>query len=694
MKKSVLILLLAILISSIAEAQVVSINTALNIAQNTILEQFSKIDSGNKYEIKSWITESYENKTIYYVFNLSPQGFIIISADRSASPVLAFSNESNYETDENPAVQFWLDTYKKQINYNVENNIIPTSKTSNEWARLEISSSSFTPKNNTKTVDQLLHTTWDQGRYYNSHCPEDSEGPDDHVVVGCVATALGQLMNYFRHPAVGTGSYGYNHDVYGWIEVNFSEQTYDYDHMPVEPHDYNDNLARLLYNIGASVDMNYGPNGSGMWNHKGAYTLLTYFDYDPSTTYLFKDSLPVDFDWNGTLVNHLNQNIPLYYAGWSDYDFISGHAFILDGYTDSTHYHINWGWGGSMDGYFVIDDLTPGGSDFTLLHEVIVNAVPVTPASTCGETKEIHSCEGIIEDGSGPLQFYENDTECSWLIMPTDSVSGIEFEVLKLVMDEDDYIIIYDGENDTDPVIETIYGNSSIETFESTSEKVLIKFFTDSDSVNDGWLIAYEGIKPDYCNLMQTVTEPTATITDGSNAYNYQNNTYCNWVIQPDGAESIRITFTDLDIEPVNDYVKIINESNQTVANISGTELPTPILIMGEKVTITFRSNAATRAGGFSLYYEINKDGIEKDKVDNLSIYPNPVTDYLNIDYKITNNFTSIKILSIEGKLIKAYNEVQVSEISRLDCRDLINGIYFIEISTSSKTLRSKFIKI
>lgn len=119
MKKSVLILLLAILISSIAEAQVVSINTALNIAQNTILEQFSKIDSGNKYEIKSWITESYENKTIYYVFNLSPQGFIIISADRSASPVLAFSNESNYETDENPAVQFWLDTYKKQINYNV-----------------------------------------------------------------------------------------------------------------------------------------------------------------------------------------------------------------------------------------------------------------------------------------------------------------------------------------------------------------------------------------------------------------------------------------------------------------------------------------------------------------------------------------------------------------------------------------------
>ncbi len=687
--KKIISLLFVIILGINLYSQQVNYTTAFNVAQNTINESFSIIDD-EYFKIVSYHTENIGLVTVYYVFDLKPRGFIIVSADKSATPILAFSSESNYSIDDNnPAVSFWLNNYKKQINYNILNNIKPDKKTEQAWSHLEVEPAKFICKKNNRVVNKLLTTTWDQGLYYNSDCPEDNDGPDGHVVVGCVATALGQLMNYFRHPLTGTGSYGYNHDDYGWIEVDFSEQTYDYDYMPVEPNDYNDNIARLLYNIGASVDMNYGPDGSGMWNHKGAYTLRTYFGYNDTTNYLFKDSLPEDFDWNGTLINHLNQKIPLYYAGWGDYEFISGHAFILDGYSDSTHYHINWGWGGSQDGYFVIDDLTPGGANFTLLHEVIVNATPFNQTLNCSENKIINSYEGIIEDGSGPLNNYQNNTECSWLIAPNDSARGIEFEVLKLYMDDEDYIIVFDGENDQAPVIETITGSSTVESFESTSDKVLIKFITNSDSVNDGWLISYKGIKPKYCNLTETITTPTGTVTDGSSSYLYQNRTFCNWYIEPEEAENIKITFTEFDLEPIRDYIKIYDSSNRIVADLSGNQIPDPILVHDNKITISFKTNYSKRAQGFSLNYETNVDNVDNIVVDNIKIYPNPVSDYLNIVSDNIEDIEFIKIYSYDGKLI--YSDIKNN--NKIDCRSLKNGVYFIEITTENNTSRKRFIK-
>ncbi len=692
--KRYLLLILTVSIITIVKSQTIDYTTAQIIAKNTILEKFSVISPNQDYKISSYINEAYNNNTVLHIFNLNPTGFIIISGDRSSTPVLAFSTQSNYNSNiKNPAAKFWIDSYKKQINYNITNNITPLESVQNEWDRLNVSTSEFVSKKNIKAIEPLLHTTWDQGRYYNNHCPEDPAGTDGHVAVGCVATALGQLMNYFRYPTTGTSSYGYNHPEYGWIEINFAEQTYDYDQMPIEANEYNDNLAKLLYNIGVSVDMNYGPDGSGMWNHKGAYTLYTYFGYDSSTTYLFKDSLPVDFDWNGTLVNHLDQKIPLYYAGWSDYEFISGHAFILDGYIDSTHYHINWGWGGSYDGYFSIDDLTIGSSDFTLLHEVIINATPISPITNCSESKILSSFEGTIEDGSGPFESYQNNSECTWLINPEDSVSYFSFEIINLEMDNEDYIIVFDGEDETAQIITTIYGDSNIETFESSSDKVLIKFVTNEDSVNNGWLISYSGNKPSYCNLYETITEPNGTISDGSNSYNYHDNTMCLWSIQPEETENIKVTITELDIEPINDYLKIQNSSSETIANISGNEIPAPFLIEGDKITITFHSDGSNCYQGFKLDYESNVTDIKTEPFQYFNVYPNPVTNFILIPENIIDKIENIKIYSIDGKLTKLVSKSSLKDINQIYCQNLKSGIYIIEIIIDNNIKRYKFVK-
>jgi hypothetical protein len=668
-------------------------NSAEIIAQNTISERFHAISkSSQSYQIKSSYTHYHNSYEVFHVFNIMPQGFIIISADKSTVPVLAFSTESDFIFDElNPAVKMWTTNYAEQIIYSIENPSFVSQKTESEWSRLSMEKESFINKSGIKTIQPMLTTKWDQGRYYNAHCPQDPAGTDGRVVVGCVATALGQLMNYFRYPQTGVGSYGYEHPEYGWIEVDFSDQNYDYDYMPVSPSDYNDNLARLLYNIGVSVDMNYGPNGSGMWNHKGAYTLRTFFGYNPDTRYYFRDSLPEDFDWIGNLVSHLEQGIPLYYAGWADYDFISGHAFILDGFSDSTHYHINWGWGGSADGYFYIENLRPGGNNFTLLHEVISYATPNSEPSYCNELKTIQSNEGVIDDGSGPLANYQNNYECSWLINPIDSVSGIRLEFLKLKMDNEDYIVIFDGHNESAPVIATIYGGDIPQILTSTSEKVLVKFVTNADSVNDGWLLKFSGIKPVYCQLSSNLTLTTDTITDGSNSYQYHNNVLCNWTIQPAGAEDIRIRFLEFDLEPVNDYVKILNSSNQTVATLSGSEIPNPITIIGHKATVTFRTNSGVRAGGFKLVYEINVSNIDDHKNRNISIYPNPAEEKLFVKLDNFDSEVKIEVFTIDGKSIS--QSISNEDLTEISLSNLSNGIYFIEIKGASFLERLKFIK-
>lgn len=678
-------------------SQSVSINEAIIIAENAILERASSANDDlvkhKEFNVNNTASYSYNNKEVFHIINFLPSGFAVISSHKSCYPVLAFSFESSFDIEDmHPAVEWWMNNYATQIENNINNNV--NNKFVSEWDRLYTSTESFKINKSIKTTTPLIKTKWDQGIYYNAHCPPDPEGPDGRTVVGCVAVAIGQIMKYFNHPETGTGSYSYYHEDYGQLEVDFSEQSYNYDHMPIRATDYNDDLAKLLFHIGVSVDMDYGPNGSGMWNHKGAFTMYTYFDYHPETQYLFRDSLPEDFDWNGTLVNHIDQKIPLYYAGWTDTLFVRGHAFNLDAYSDSTHFHVNWGWGGSFDGFFYIENLTPGSSDFTLLHEVIINAVPANPSNHCNTFKELTTFEGIIDDGSGPLSFYENNLECSWLINPQDSANGIKFEFLKFILDSNDEVIIFDGPNQDSPILRNFTGADVPDNFHSTSDKVLVMFITDGDSVNDGWLLSYEGVKPKYCNLITVLTDDSGVITDGSNDYQYQNGTFCTWRIEPENAENIKITFLEFDTEPIHDYVQIINENNQAVATFSGSSLPQPIIVEGSKASIVFRSNSSIRAGGFKCHYQTNVGNINEIIGSNPSVYPNPTNEYIYVDLSGLYKLTSIKLFNTLGqKLI--YNSINAADIEnyKINLDGIERGLYYLQIKDSASTYTVKIIK-
>ena len=122
MKK--IILLVAIVIASMGMAlpQNISIDEGKIVAQNIIAERFSAIGSNpSEYKFANIYTETYDGIDVFYVYNLEPTGFVIVSANKSVEPLLAFSHESSCEANgRHPGVEAVLKSYSEQIAYAIK----------------------------------------------------------------------------------------------------------------------------------------------------------------------------------------------------------------------------------------------------------------------------------------------------------------------------------------------------------------------------------------------------------------------------------------------------------------------------------------------------------------------------------------------------------------------------------------------
>ncbi|MDA3912244.1 MAG: C10 family peptidase [Bacteroidales bacterium] len=664
-----------------------------NLAADTdnAKQEFSVSDSYAFYDV--------DGNPAVLVFNFEGGGFLLLSAEDDVFPILGYSYKNHCPKDDLPyGFEVWIENVVHQIGAVRAHDLNADERIAKAWEQFHNTPEMFRA-NKEGGLEPMLHSTWDQGKYYNSACPDDPAGPDKHALTGCVATALGQLMNYFRYPQQGEGYYSYTDPTYGFLECNFSEQYYNWDAMGTNLETYNPDVADFLHHIGVSVDMQYGPNGSGMTNHKGAYTLRTYFGYADTTEYFFRDSIDEAFDWTGMLIDHLNQGIPLYYAGWSDTVFQMGHAFIADGYENSTYFHFNWGWGGSSDGYFNLNSLTPSGSDFTLLHEAIAYATPSGDYPVyCGGQKLLTNLQGCVEDGSGPMHDYVGGNTCEWLIQPDDTISYIEFELIKCHLAPDDELIIYDGPNESAGILTSFTGETAAQSFESSGESVLVRFIASGTETAAGWMLSYHAIKPKFCDVIETVTDSTRILSDGSNSYPYQQNTYCNWFIQPDGAENIRIEIMEMDIAD-GDELRITDRSTNTaVASLSGTIIPESFDIYSDDVSVTFDSDWGDVAGGWKLSYAMNVVSVpEILRFAQCELAPNPTSEgmYLHIYLDAKENL-SLQVVSLDGKQVFKQNIDGLAGYNRIliPIETYDAGLYFLQIKGSKQAQTLKLQKL
>ncbi len=335
----------------------------------------------------------------YYVFALQPKGFVIVAADNRVEPILGYSYDNNFEVANMPDhVRSWLGGYERQIEAVVKRNIAPEAETSTKWSRLRAGQPMNTRSNDT-VVGPLLTTTWDQGQYYNAMCPEDANGPDGHVLTGCIATAMAQIINYWGYPLHGRGTHGYNSQ-YGTLEVNYDSADYDYASMPdiltasSTPQEV-DAVAQLMYHCGVAVNMGYWASESSSYDIEARAALINYFRFSPNLNYVTK-SYFTNHAWHTLLRNNLAANRPIMYSGQGS----GGHSFVCDGYMDGNLFHFNFGWGGYCDGWYQTSAVNPDGHDFNSAQTALVGIVPDSTGNIIlGQTAGTSSftVDGLLE---------------------------------------------------------------------------------------------------------------------------------------------------------------------------------------------------------------------------------------------------------------------------------------------------------
>ena len=661
------------------------------------------------------LTQKSDGRIVYYIFNMEPAGYIAVSAEDAVTPVLAYSFTGSCSLANAPS-QFtaWMKQYEAQIAGAIAKNLKASEPVEKAWNRYLVPTAAFEAARRVplpgkpalgNAVAPLIISNWDQPMPYNEQCPPDPAGPGGHTLVGCVPVCMGQIMYYYRWPLKGTGSYSYHDSIYGTLSADFGNTAYDWDNMTNTSTISNPGIAKLLYHLGVSCDLVYGPAASGMYNHKAAYALRTFFRYSPETRYVFRDSTTMN--WDSILIAHLDRKMPLYYAGWSDPN-ISGHAFVCDGYQDTAYFHFNFGWSGQNNGYFYTDNLTPGGNNFKLAQEVIINAYPDTLNYTypvyCTGSKHLTTLSGSLTDGSGPISNYTPDSDCSWLIDPQpagDSVSSVTLTFNNINTGPTDKVTIYDGGTEAAPVIGNFSGDTIPPAITGTTNKMLVKFKGSNGAGAPGWFATYKSKIPVWCSGTNTITGDTAVITDGSYGFNYHNNSVCRWILQSGKSTPLTIHFRRFDTEAGKDILSVYDLGNNTkLKEISGHydagNLPDSVTAPGGKMMLIFMTNSSVTAAGWEIYYPLSHVGIDSEgPVRDLQIYPNPASGKLYVGYRPGNTAAlTFRVSDITGNTISvvtaAIHSADHEQI--IDISNLRPGIYLLQIGSDAAVVIRKFV--
>ena len=366
-----------------------------------------------------------------YLFTGEHGGYVLVSADDCARPVLGYSLSSTLQPDALPQPMAGrLAAYCEQIALGAELQVDASKADAQRWAAL-LAGDPCKDGDSDDRVDPLIETHWHQDGGYALLTPQ-------HLPVGCAATAQAQVMRYWRFPAFGQGNETYNCQSYGAQSADFAHTLYDWSNMPdqvstASPYAEQLAVSTLLYHVGVSLHMGYAPSGSaaaGLTDQPGIpsidNSLRDYFRYSPSLHPIFKTSGYTDQRWADSLKAELRLHHPIVYCGVAPE---GGHGFVCDGYEyrdTQIWFHFNFGWSGVGDGYYTVDDICPNVSPtgqigntyhFTQSNQALLGAVPDYGPYVSDTLRWIDR-----EGGTDSVLFAGNPTlDAPWTVSSSDS---------------------------------------------------------------------------------------------------------------------------------------------------------------------------------------------------------------------------------------------------------------------------------
>ncbi|MCD6249519.1 MAG: C10 family peptidase [candidate division Zixibacteria bacterium] len=384
------LLVAVILVAGVSNSVLAELATNVemeNVAQNWVVEMTAKRSQWAGASNPA-ITEGHElrqdGRLLARYYDVSPQGFVVVPVLKEMNPVVMYSDESILDaSQEGGMLQLLRDMISSRLDmyesaFGTLNATQPTggetlfdSHQKANWTRLAVDSRAFRTDQSLSVsaieeVGPLLTSSWHQSAPYNNSCPAGDGGT---CVVGCTATSLSQILDYWEWPENGVGSHSYywgGDDCNGGyvpgqtLTADFSD-SYDWANMPdscdgVTPctQAQEDALAELCHEAGVAVNMNYSNCGSGASMNMDVFP--TYFKYSPNIAREYRINHTVQ-SWFEVIQDEVNAGRVMWYG-------IHSHAIVCDGWRDQgggqLEMHLNYGWGQGNNAWYVLDNLYCG----------------------------------------------------------------------------------------------------------------------------------------------------------------------------------------------------------------------------------------------------------------------------------------------------------------------------------------------
>ena len=402
MKRLLLLLTLIAMISTTLQADPISREEARQRAMQFVQRGWRTVDGGNvtparrRSIAETELREAEYADSSLYIFNIGENdGFVIVSGDDRIDPILGYADTGTFDEKELPEnARAWLSlALPSPTGGDISSMVTPSS-----W------------RGQGEAIRPLLPTLWAQRSPYNLLCPGG-------YATGCVATAMAQVMRYYEWPREETTAI----PAYSKYE-ELPPTKFDWDLMlsgydGTEPEEQTMAVARLMQYCGWAVEMSYGSTSSA-YERMIPVALRSYFGYDAGTRIVNRLDYTIA-QWDSIIYTELAAGRPVIYSGQKS---SGGHEFVCDGYDGNGFYHINWGWGGSSNGYFRLSVLTPpttgtgGGSSkggYNLYQTAVIGIQPDQGGSIApsGEllltSEELHVLAQTKVKRSSPTEKFE-----------------------------------------------------------------------------------------------------------------------------------------------------------------------------------------------------------------------------------------------------------------------------------------------
>ena len=284
-----------------------------------------------------------EARESFYVFNIdSVGGYVIASGDDRMPDVLGYAYHGTYNAEDIPDnMRAWLQGYVEEYQY------LQTCGDAKGASLTAVKGD---------VVQPLLECKWSQHFPYNDLCPKIN---GTNTSAGCVATAMAQVMYYHKWPKQTTKVIpAYTTKTTGISMPQIDIMTIDWDNIMPSYGYYggtdvqNQAVAKLMLLCGCAVQMNYGLGGSDAYCSPAALTDC--FGYNKLSISEVNRSKYSSDIWNQMIYDEVKEGRPVLYSGRTSN---GGHQFVIDGYDENDYFHVNWGWGGAQDGYFLLGSL-------------------------------------------------------------------------------------------------------------------------------------------------------------------------------------------------------------------------------------------------------------------------------------------------------------------------------------------------